>query len=74
MEDTRKKDREWTVHPLYEGLNQYSPEAASLAVLMDIRDELRNIRRLAPRPLPSRSWSKRFSVRGYGPHKKRKSK
>lgn len=44
MADSRKKDAGWSVLPDTDG--RYSFAAAHLAVLMDIRDELKSLNRL----------------------------
>lgn len=41
MTDTRKKDMNWTVHPMDSG--NFSYDAAQLAVLMDLRDEMKKM-------------------------------
>lgn len=41
----RHKNAQWTIHDNTDGTTPY--EGAQLAVLMDIRDELRTIRQLA---------------------------
>lgn len=41
MSDLRQKNIEWNIHPKPNG--NYSYEAAHLAVLMDLRDELQTL-------------------------------
>lgn len=43
-DDTRKKDASWSIYPQLGG--SYSHDAAGVAILMDIRDELKALNQL----------------------------